>query len=137
MPGSKNDIGWVLIVLGFTLLPLLPLVVQFRWLEPKNGSRAARWLLWALVAPGEVIALTFIYIGLRPLLVGMPVVGSIDEVVRIVVDRIIVATLIVLILDLSAALVIVRPTYPLPLAHVPPELTYEHWRERRQMPPVL
>jgi hypothetical protein len=141
MPGSKEDVGWVLIFLGLVLLPLLPMVVKFRWLEPRNGSRWARWLLWALVIPGEIVALTFIYLGVRPLLIGTPLIGPIDELVRVVVDHIIVAVIVIIFLILSIlalALRIRQPLYPFHIhmnASVPPELTYEHWRDRQQKPP--
>jgi hypothetical protein len=119
-------------------MPLLPLMVKFRWLEPKGGNRWARWLLWAMVIPGEIVALTFVYFGPRPLLVGTPVLDPIDELMRIVVDHVIVAILVVICVVLAIAFRIRSPMHPLSRAHkaqvaqVPPELTYEHWRERQK-----
>jgi hypothetical protein len=42
MPSSNTNIGWVLILLGLVLMPFLPMVVKFHWLEPKGGNRWAR-----------------------------------------------------------------------------------------------
>lgn len=113
MPHSVKNIGWGLIVFGLILLPLLPIAVKFRWLEPKGGNKFARWLLWVLVVPGEIVALTFIYLGVRPLLAGTPVVDPIDELIRIVVDHVIVAILVVIFVVLAIVFRIRYPMYPL------------------------
>jgi hypothetical protein len=134
MPGSKDDVGGVLIFLGLILMALLPVVVKFRWLEPRNGSRWARWLLWALVPPGEIVALAFIYFGIRPALIGSPIVSPIDELVQIVVDNIIVVFVLVIFFALTPFGVVCWFQKYMPRAKVPPELTYKHGRERRRPP---
>jgi hypothetical protein len=134
MPDSDKNIGWGLIVFGLILLPLSPIVVKFRWLEPKGGNRWARGLLWALVVPGEITALSLIYIGIRPRLVGAPVVSPIDEFIRIVVNQIIVAIILVVLVVLSIILRILQPTYPFAPPQAPSDQTYEHWREHGQKP---
>jgi hypothetical protein len=73
-------------------------VVKFRWLEPKGGDRWARGLLWVLVIPGELVGLTFVYIGIRPLLLGSPIVGPLDGFDRFVVTMMMVMLMVVVLL---------------------------------------